>query len=83
LSVQHVESRTLRSSRIGRLLDDPSPAAVDELWREVAEHGSPLIEPWDAGRVLVTFLWRGEARTTRVWWGLDVPLTRVPGTDLW
>jgi enterochelin esterase-like enzyme len=80
LSVQQIESR---SPRIDRLLDDPSPAAVDALWREVAEHGSPLIEPWDEGRVLVTFLWRGEAGTTRVWWGLDVPLTRVPGTDLW
>jgi enterochelin esterase-like enzyme len=83
LSVEHLESRTVRSPRLARLLDDPSPAAVDELWREVAVCGSPLIEPWDAGRVLVTFLWRGEARTTRVWWGLDLPLTRVPGTDLW
>jgi enterochelin esterase-like enzyme len=83
LSVQHIESCAVRSPRIGRLLDDPSPGAVDELWREVAERGSPLIEPWDDGEVLATFLWRGEAETTRAWWGLDVPLVRVPGTDLW
>jgi enterochelin esterase-like enzyme len=83
LSVQHIESRAVRSPRIGRLLDDPSPGAVAELWREVAERGSPLVEPWDAGHVLVTFLWRGEATSTRVWWGLDIPLVRVPGTDLW
>jgi enterochelin esterase-like enzyme len=83
LSVQQIEFRTVRSPRMSRLLDDPSPGAIDDLWREVAERGSPLIEPWDDGRVLVTFLWRGEATTTRAWWGLDVPLTRVPGTDLW
>jgi enterochelin esterase-like enzyme len=72
-----------RSPRLARLLDDPSPAALDQLWREVAAAGSPLIEPWDDGQVLVTFLWRGEAVSTRAWWGVDVPLARVSGTDLW
>ncbi|MBU2665360.1 DUF3327 domain-containing protein [Actinoplanes bogorensis] len=25
----------------------------------------------------------GSARSTRVWWGLDVPIERMPGNDLW
>jgi enterochelin esterase family protein len=85
LSVEDLESpsRLAISPRLERLLDDPSPAAADELWRAAAATGTPLIEPWDDEQVLVTFLWRGEATSTRAWWGVDVPLTRVPGTDLW
>jgi enterochelin esterase-like enzyme len=44
---------------------------------------SPLIEPRDDGTALVTFRWQGEAQSTRAFWGVDVPLTRRPGTDLW
>lgn len=44
---------------------------------------SPLIEPRDDGTALVTFRWQGDAQSTRAWWGVDVPLTRQPGTDLW
>jgi enterochelin esterase-like enzyme len=73
----------VQSPRITRLLADPSPSAVDDFWREVSATGTPLIEPWDDDRVLVTFLWRGEARSTRAWWGVDIPLTRLPGTDIW
>ncbi|MGX6606811.1 alpha/beta hydrolase-fold protein [Micromonosporaceae bacterium Da 78-11] len=73
----------MQSPRITRLLTDPSPQAVDDFWREVTAAGAPLVEPWDDDCVLVTFLWRGEARSTRAWWGVDVPLSRVPGTDLW
>ena len=83
MTVEHLESRVVRSPRLSRLLDDPSPAAIDQLWREVAAAGSPLIETWDDEQVLVTFLWRGEATSTRAWWGVDVPLDRLPGTDLW
>lgn len=85
MSVEWIETRsgTVQSPRVARLLDDPSPQAVDDFWREVTAAGTPLIEPWDDHDVLVTFLWRGEARTTRAWWGVDVELTRVPGTDLW
>jgi enterochelin esterase family protein len=56
---------------------------VEEFWSETRRRGTPLIEPRDDGSVLVTFLWRGEAAKTRAWWGVDVPLERVPGTDLW
>ncbi len=71
------------SPRIGRLMADPSPAAVDRFWTATTAAGTPLIEPLDGTSVLVTFLWRGEARSTRAWWNFDVPLARLPGTDLW
>jgi enterochelin esterase family protein len=71
------------SPRLARLAAEPSPEAVDRFWSEVTATGTPLIEPSDDTRVLVTFLWRGEARSTRAWWNIDVPLTRLPGTDLW
>ncbi|NMO55746.1 DUF3327 domain-containing protein [Actinoplanes sp. TBRC 11911] len=45
--------------------------------------GSPLIEPFDATSRLVTFLWRGQASRLRAWWSVDVPMARVPETDLW
>ena len=73
----------MQSPRITRLLADPSPRAVDAFWREVTTTGTPMVEPWDDDCVLVTFLWRGAATSTRAWWGVDVPLSRVPGTDLW
>jgi enterochelin esterase-like enzyme len=62
---------------VARLRADP-----EGFWRE---HGcrSPLVEPWDDGHVLVTFLWRGEAERTTAWWNIDVPLDRIPGTDVW
>ncbi|MFG1608683.1 alpha/beta hydrolase-fold protein [Actinoplanes sp. NPDC049265] len=66
-------SDALRSPLLARLLEDPG--------RFPAE--SPLVEPWDDENVLVTFLWRGEAASTRAWWNIDVDLERVPGTNLW
>jgi enterochelin esterase-like enzyme len=66
-----------------RLLTAPTPAQVAEFWAETTARGTPLVEPHDAGSVRVTFLWRGRAATTRAWWGVDVPLDRLPGTDLW
>jgi len=71
------------SPRISALRTDPAPDAIDRFWAEVIATGTPLIEPYDDGRYLVTFLWRGEAENIRAWWNIDVPLTRMPGTDLW
>lgn len=71
------------SRRISALLTDPTPEAVDRLWAEAMTTGTPLVEPYDDGRHLVTFLWRGEAEHIRAWRNIDVPLSRVPGTDLW
>jgi enterochelin esterase-like enzyme len=74
------------SPRIVRLLRDldvDGPVAVDKFWREAVEQGTPLIEAEDADSALVTFVWRGEAAITRVRYGLNVDLQRIPGTDLW
>jgi enterochelin esterase family protein len=65
----------MKSPRIARALADPT---ADPL-----SLGSPLIEPWDAASRLVTFLWRGQATRLRAWWSIDVPMSRVPETDLW
>lgn len=79
----------MQSPRISRLLSDlsatsePPSRLVDDFWAEVTATGTPLIEPCGDDNALVTFLWRGEARTSRAWWGVDIPLNRVPGTDLW
>jgi enterochelin esterase-like enzyme len=72
----------VQSPRLARLLSDPSPRAVDRLCAEVADRGGPLLEPHD-DQVLATFLWRGETGSVRAWWGVDVPMARLPGTDLW
>ena len=70
----------MQSPRISRLLAALTPAALTEFWAGVS---GPLIEPFDDESVLVSFLWRGQSVSTRVWWGLDLPLGRAPGTDLW
>src|SRR5689334_19042282 len=73
----------LQSTSISQLLSDLSPSALEEFWASATERGTPLVEPCDDESALVTFLWRGEAATTRAWWGVDVPMSRTPGTDLW
>ncbi|WP_430780013.1 alpha/beta hydrolase [Actinoplanes sp. G11-F43] len=73
----------MQSPRIAALLDDPAPDAVDRFWAEITRTGTPLIEPYADGRHLVTFLWRGEATAVRAWFNIDIPLVRLPGTDLW
>ncbi|MBM2616519.1 DUF3327 domain-containing protein [Actinoplanes sp. LDG1-06] len=72
----------MRSPRITGLLENNTDD-TDRLWAELTAAGTPLMEPWGHGRTLVTFLWRGEADRVRAWWNIDVPLTRLPGTDIW
>lgn len=72
------------SPRIQALLDRlPDRDVLEAFWREATTAGTPMIEDRDDGTVLVTFLWRGTAESTRVWWGVNLDLTRIPGTDLW
>ncbi|WP_030441622.1 alpha/beta hydrolase [Actinoplanes subtropicus] len=70
----------MQSPRLSRLLSALTPAALAEFWAGVS---GPLVEPCDDETVLVSFLWRGQAVSTRVRWGLDLLLERAPGTDLW
>ncbi|MFC7546999.1 alpha/beta hydrolase [Plantactinospora sp. GCM10030261] len=77
---------TEESPRIARLLRELSTGrrgVVDEFWRDVTATGAPLVEDVRDGEALVTFLWRGEAAETATYWGVDVPLRRIEGTDLW
>jgi enterochelin esterase family protein len=69
-------------------------AALAAFWQEVARHGTPLIEPAPdyPHQVVVTFLWRGDARTKGVRLLApvikaprlpDVPLAQLLHTDVW
>jgi enterochelin esterase-like enzyme len=73
----------VNNPRLAALMSDPSPKAVDRFWAQATAEGTPLVEPCGHDSVLVTFVWRGEARSTRAGWSIDVPLTRLDGTDLW
>jgi enterochelin esterase family protein len=75
-----VGAEALQSPRITQLLSTLSDRDIEDFW---ASTPTPLIEPLGDERLLVTFLWRGSAASTRAWWGVDVPLGQVPGTDLW
>jgi enterochelin esterase-like enzyme len=79
---------TVESPRLARLVESVSagsgaPDALDAFWREVTESGTPLVEHVGDGSALVTFLWRGEARSVATDWGVRVDLDRLAGTDLW
>jgi enterochelin esterase family protein len=57
---------------------------AEALWSRALRTGSPIVSPVAAdGTVEVTFLWRGEAISTSVGWGVWLELDRAPGTDLW
>jgi enterochelin esterase-like enzyme len=61
------------------------PAALDALWSALREAGQVPFRAADSA----AFLWRGEADSVFVagdhtgWAANPLPLTRVPGTDLW
>jgi enterochelin esterase family protein len=79
------------SPRIKKLTNQ---AEVDEFWKEIGPHGSPLVEPLkdDPVNRLTTFVWRGNAETTGVFVfyqpclavdPVDCLMKHVAGTDLW
>jgi hypothetical protein len=72
-----------RIARLRRDLRAALPGALEDFWREVTAAGTPLVEPFDGDTSLVTFLWRGQARSTSVAWGVDIRLLRIPDTDVW
>lgn len=77
---------TETSPRIARLLRDLAEGGgrvVEDFWREMVARGAPLVEEVEDSSALVTFVWRGEAAYTATAWGIEVELSRIPGTDLW
>ena len=84
----------IESPRVAALqteLEAGSAGAVAAFWAEVAERGTPLVEPLDADRVQVTFLWREAKPLERVvvvggpagYTLQDNLMTKLPGTDVW
>lgn len=69
--------------RLRRELEVVGPSALDAFWTAVEAGGTPLVEPIDETTSLVTFVWRGSAEKTTLEWGLELPLERLDGTDLW
>jgi enterochelin esterase-like enzyme len=87
-------SGPLESPRLARLSADVAGGrreAVAEFWKEMEKQGTPLYEPGpDAGRTLVTFLWRGTPETRNVLVNFDgepdferLQLARLADTDVW
>ncbi|MGN1055636.1 MAG: alpha/beta hydrolase-fold protein [Comamonas sp.] len=60
---------------------------TSSFWREIAQHGTPLVEPWAQGQSLVTFLWRDRGNHNVRLFGSPSgdhnPLRRLPGSDVW
>ena len=63
--------------------------ALDSFWKEIEQHGAPMIEPVaDSNRdVLVTILWRATEETKSAFVfqlpRVDNPMARLLDTDLW
>jgi enterochelin esterase-like enzyme len=66
-------------------------SALDHFWREIKQHGTPLIEPALPEQYYVTFLWHDDGTTRSVDviqdWGADGirehGMTHLQGTDIW
>ena len=69
--------------RIGLLGQNPSTTAVENFWSEVIAAGTPLVQPVNNDMSLVTFVWRGDAQSMVVEWGVHATMERLSGTNLW
>ncbi|MEG0226454.1 MAG: enterochelin esterase [Comamonas sp.] len=62
-------------------------AATQAFWREAQQRGTPWVEPWADGKVLVSFVWRDQGNTNVRLFGSPSgnhnPLQRLAGSDVW
>lgn len=83
-----------RITALEHALAEGDTAALATFWQEIAEHGTPLLEPieGDEAHNLVTFLWHDTGATTNVvvaggiagWDTIaNNQMTRLLDTDLW
>jgi len=80
-----------RLQRLYRDIQFDEQRALETFWDEIAQHGSPIIEPSTNGYSLVTFLWRDDGVAHQVAviqdWGADGirehHMTCLPGSDVW
>lgn len=82
------------SPRIQALRDQIASGQTntDSFWKEIAAHGTPLVEPLNANYWLVTFLWRAQhdTRSVEVRGSFGVPgsapnklMHRIGDSDVW
>ena len=84
------EAVSPRISAIRQQIDSGKTSTAD-FWSAITREGTPLVEPYDAGFDLVTFLWRAEGDTRNVFLvaTFSVPgppneeLHRIGSTDIW
>jgi len=59
----------------------------EAFWSEVQQQGTPLVEPWEGGQLLVTFLWRDQGNHNVRLFGSPSgdhnPLRKLGGSDVW
>lgn len=81
-----------RLALLARRIESGDIGALEGFWGEMANRGTPLVEPLDADRdALVTFLWRGSGGLRNVvlfstLFGYDFEsnqLRHLPRTDVW
>jgi len=62
-------------------------AALNNFWKEIEQHGAPIIEPATDREMLVTILWRAREETRNVFvfrlGDVNKPMARLLDTDLW
>lgn len=61
--------------------------STDAFWQLVQQQGTPLVEPWEGGQLLVTFLWRDRGNQNVRLFGSPSgdhnPLRKLGGSDVW
>jgi hypothetical protein len=88
------QSPPIESPRLAALVADLAAGradAVQEFWAEMAERGTPLVEPFEGDHVLATFVWREDEPRQRVVLvggpgGLsldDNQMAKLADTDVW
>lgn len=79
--------RPLQSPRLQALAQQLQAGGNTEaFWREVAQQGAPLVEPWSERERLVTFVWRDAQHSVRLFGspsGNHESLQRLGASDVW
>lgn len=80
-------NKPLQSPRLQALAHDlERGGTTDAFWQEMAQRGTPLVEPWSGQERLVTFLWRGAQHSVRLFGspsGNHESLQRLGRSDVW
>lgn len=82
-------SVAILSPKIKALRDDlanDKQHALEAFWRSAREEGTPLVEPLEGGKSLLTFVWQGEHREVKLFgapFGHHQALTKLPESDVW